>query len=97
MLQLKLKTLMPLKIPQKKRKYRQTYSDVWKHFKRGEMRGDNSYEAVCNYCGNVMSKEIKGALVLWNITLWKVVRKFHGQRDIVKLMPCRRCCRLTIQ
>jgi BED zinc finger len=37
--------------PTKKRKYRQTYSDVWKHFKRGEMGDDGSYEAVCNYCG----------------------------------------------
>jgi hypothetical protein len=37
--------------PTKKRKYRQTYSDVWKHFKRREMRYDGSYEAVCNYYG----------------------------------------------
>jgi hypothetical protein len=27
-----------LEEPTKKRKYRQTYSDVWKHFKREEMR-----------------------------------------------------------
>jgi hypothetical protein len=31
--------------------------------------------------GNVISKRIKGALVFWNITLWNVVRKFHGLRD----------------
>jgi hypothetical protein len=28
-----------LEEPTKKRKYRQTYSDVWKYFKREEMRG----------------------------------------------------------
>jgi hypothetical protein len=35
--------------PKKKRKYRQTYSDVWKYFKRREMGDDGSYEVVCNY------------------------------------------------
>jgi BED zinc finger len=37
--------------PTKKRKHSQTYSDVCKYFKRGEMRDDGSYEAICNYCG----------------------------------------------
>jgi hypothetical protein len=36
--------------PTKKRKYRQTYSDVWKYFKRGEMGEDGSYEVVFNNC-----------------------------------------------
>jgi len=37
--------------PTKKRKYREPYSDVWKHFKRGEIGDDGSYDAICNYCG----------------------------------------------
>jgi BED zinc finger len=47
------KTLNPnaAEEPTKKRKYYQIYYDVWKHFKRGEMREDDSYEVICNYCG----------------------------------------------
>jgi BED zinc finger len=50
--------------PIKKRKYHETYSDVWKHFKRGEIWDDDSYKAICNYCENIISKGIKGALAL---------------------------------
>jgi BED zinc finger len=64
MLQLKLKTIIPLNNPKKKRKYHETYSDVWKHFKRGEIWDDDSYKAICNYCENIISKGIKGALAL---------------------------------
>jgi hypothetical protein len=36
--------------PTKKRKCREPYSDVWKHFKRGKIGDDGSYDAICNYC-----------------------------------------------
>jgi BED zinc finger len=36
--------------PTKKRKCRERYSDVWKHFKRGKIGDDDIYDAICNYC-----------------------------------------------
>jgi hypothetical protein len=46
---------------------------------------------------NIISKGIKWALALWNITLKMIARKFHGKRDMIRLMPYKRCCRLAIQ
>ncbi|KAJ1688808.1 hypothetical protein LUZ63_012963 [Rhynchospora breviuscula] len=38
----------------KKRRYREVMTaDVWKHFTKGVVQDDGSYDAVCNYCGVV--------------------------------------------
>jgi hypothetical protein len=97
MLQLKLKTLLALKNPQKRRnivKHILMFGNISKEEKWEMMVFMRQYVIIV---GNVISKKIKGALVFWNITLWKVARKFYGQKDIVKLMHCRRCCRLAMQ
>jgi hypothetical protein len=43
--------------PTKKRKCRESYSDVWKHFKRGEIGDDGSYDAIYNYYGKYYKQE----------------------------------------
>jgi hypothetical protein len=35
--------------PIKKRKYHEPYSNVWKYFKKGEIRDDDSYETIYSY------------------------------------------------
>jgi BED zinc finger len=83
--------------PTKKRKYRQTYSDVWKHFKRGEMGDDGSYEAVCNYCGKYYKQGNQRSTSSLKYHIMKGCKKISWARDIIKLMPCIKYYSLAIQ
>ncbi|KAJ4758120.1 Zinc finger BED domain-containing protein DAYSLEEPER [Rhynchospora pubera] len=63
----------------KKRKTRQTYADIWKHFNKGPVQKDGSYLGICKYCGakylqgqqrgtSSMRNHInKSCKVLWNL------------------------------
>ena len=35
-----------------KKRCRELTSEVWKHFKRGPVKEDGSYKAICNYCND---------------------------------------------
>jgi hypothetical protein len=77
--------------PTKKRKYRQTYSDVWKYFKRGEMRDDGSYEAVYNYYEKYYKQENQMSTSFLKHHIMKGCKKIswakrHNKVDVLQKM-----------
>ncbi|KAJ3687309.1 hypothetical protein LUZ61_016473 [Rhynchospora tenuis] len=43
----------PVQNNKKRKLKRNVKSEVWKHFKKGTTQDDGSYDATCNYCGEV--------------------------------------------